>query len=61
MTTLTDPTDRAVDGIQTTGPDALEAQPSFAELGVDPAICDALEVQGILAPFAIQALSLIHI
>lgn len=59
MTTLTDPTDRAVDGTQATDPDALEAQPSFAELGVDPAICAALEEQGIRAPFAIQAMTVV--
>ena len=59
MTTLTDPTDRAVDGTQPSDPDALEDQPSFAELGVDPAICAALEEQGIRAPFAIQAMTVV--
>jgi superfamily II DNA/RNA helicase len=59
MTTLTDPTDRAVDGTQPSDPDALEDQPSFAELGVDPAIVAALEEQGIHAPFAIQAMTVV--
>jgi superfamily II DNA/RNA helicase len=52
MTTITDPTDRALD-------DAAEAPPSFAELGVDPAIVAALEEQGIHAPFAIQAMTVV--
>ncbi|MGA2838520.1 MAG: DEAD/DEAH box helicase [Acidimicrobiales bacterium] len=52
MTTITDPTDRAVD-------DAPEAAPSFAELGVEPAIVTALEEQGIHAPFAIQAMTVV--
>ncbi|MGD0880435.1 MAG: DEAD/DEAH box helicase [Acidimicrobiales bacterium] len=52
MTTLTDPTDRAVD-------DVPEVPPSFAELGVDPAIVAALEEQGIHAPFAIQAMTVV--
>jgi len=59
MTTLTDPTDRSVDAIQASDPDALADQPSFAELGVDPAICAALEEQGIHAPFAIQAMTVV--
>ncbi len=59
MTTLTDPSDRAVDGTHATYSDALEDQPSFAELGVDPAICAALEEQGIHAPFAIQAMTVV--
>jgi len=59
MTTLTDPADRAVDAVQASDPDALEEQPSFAELGVDPAICAALEAQGIHAPFAIQAMTVV--
>jgi superfamily II DNA/RNA helicase len=59
MTTLTDPADRSVDATQPSDPDALEDQPSFAELGVDPAICAALEEQGIHAPFAIQAMTVV--
>ena len=59
MTTLTDPADRAVDAVRASDPDALEEQPSFAELGVDPAICAALEAQGIHAPFAIQAMTVV--
>jgi len=59
MTTLTDPTDRAVDAPLASDPDALEIQRSFAELGVDPAIVAALEEQGIHAPFAIQAMTVI--
>jgi superfamily II DNA/RNA helicase len=59
MTTLTDPTDRAVDATRASDPDALEEQPSFAELGVNAAICDALEEQGIHAPFAIQAMTVV--
>ena len=59
MTTLTDPSDRAVETGLGTDPDALapEKQKSFAELGVDPAIVAALEEQGIHAPFAIQAMT----
>ncbi len=59
MTTLTDPTDRAVGATQATDPDALDEQLSFAELGVDPAIVAALEEQGIHAPFAIQAMTVV--
>ena len=63
MTTITDPSDRAVEPVPMSGPgtdpDALapEYQKSFAELGVNPAIVDALEQQGIHAPFAIQAMT----
>ena len=59
MTTLTDPSDRAVETGLGTDPDALapDQQKSFAELGVDPAIVAALEEQGIHAPFAIQAMT----
>jgi superfamily II DNA/RNA helicase len=59
MTTITDPSDRAVGSGLGTDPDALapEQQKSFAELGVDPAIVAALEEQGIHAPFAIQAMT----
>jgi superfamily II DNA/RNA helicase len=57
MTTLTDPTDRAVGGTQPSDPDAPEAQPTFAELGVDPAIVAALDEQGIHSTFAIQAMT----
>jgi superfamily II DNA/RNA helicase len=31
---------------------------TFRELGVDPALCDALEAQGIVHPFPIQELTL---
>ena len=59
MTTLTDPTDRAVGATPATDPDALDEQLSFAGLGVDPAIVAALEEQGIHAPFAIQAMTVV--
>ena len=66
MTTTLDPSDRALEGTQAeagtdadAGTDAAEIQPSFAELGVDPAICAALEEQGIHAPFAIQAMTVV--
>ena len=60
MTTLTDPTDRAVDAAQAATPTPRRRrQPSFAELGVDPAIVAALEEQGIHAPFAIQAMTVV--
>jgi len=61
MTTLTDPSDRAIDAIHDgdAGTPSAAVQPSFAELGVDPAICAALEEQGILAPFAIQAMTVV--
>jgi len=61
MTTLTDPSDRAVDATHDgdAGTPSAPVQPSFAELGVDPAICAALEEQGILAPFAIQAMTVV--
>jgi len=60
MTTLSDPTDRAVGGAQPSDIDEPVVVPlSFAELGVDPAICAALEEQGILAPFAIQAMTVV--
>ena len=66
MTTILDPSDRALEGTQAdagpdadAGTDAAEIQPSFAELGVDPAICAALEEQGIHAPFAIQAMTVV--
>ena len=61
MTTLTDPSDRAVDAAPDgdAGTPTAAVQPSFAELGVDPAICAALEEQGILAPFAIQAMTVV--
>ena len=55
MTTLTDPTDRAVGAPGP--PTPTPSQQSFAELGVDPAIVAALEEQGIHAPFAIQAMT----
>ena len=44
MTTLIDPTDRAVPGGQhgDAGSATADVQPSFAELGVDPALVDAL-------------------
>ena len=46
MTTITDPSDRAVETGLGIDPDALapEQQKSFAELGVDPAIVEALEL-----------------
>jgi superfamily II DNA/RNA helicase len=61
MTTLIDPTDRAVPGAQhgDAGSATADVQPSFAELGVDPTLVDALEVQGIHAPFAIQAMTVV--
>jgi len=61
MTTVTDPADRAVDAAHDgdAGTATAAVQPSFAELGVDPAICAALEEQGILAPFAIQAMTVV--
>ena len=61
MTTLTDPSDRAVDAAPDgdAGTPTAAVQPSFAELGVDPAICAALEEQGILTPFAIQAMTVV--
>lgn len=36
----------------------MTSQPTFAELGVDPAIVAALTQQGIVRPFSIQALTL---
>jgi superfamily II DNA/RNA helicase len=61
MTTITDPSDRALENHVGTDPDALapDQQKSFAELGVDPAIVAALEDQGIHAPFAIQAMTVV--
>ena len=63
MTITTDPSDRAVETPRGTDPDAPapapEQQLSFAELGVDPAIVGALEKQGIHAPFAIQAMTVV--
>ncbi len=59
MTTLTDPSDRAVDAVPTDGATPDGTPPSFAELGVDPAIVAALEEQGIRAPFAIQAMTVV--
>ncbi len=59
MTTLTDPSDRAVDAVPADLDESAESIPSFAELGVDPAIVAALEEQGIHAPFAIQAMTVV--
>ncbi len=48
MTTLADPTDRDL---------TPSDQASFADLGVDPDIVEALEAEGIIRPFAIQAMT----
>ncbi len=48
MTTLADPTDRDL---------TPSDQASFADLGVDPDIVEALEAEGIVRPFAIQAMT----
>ena len=67
MTTLADPPERGTAPFPAASPDAPAAasdqaapeaeQPTFAELGVDPAIAGALEAQGIQRPFAIQAMT----
>ncbi len=54
MTTTVDPSDE----IQTTIVDEDHQSPTFAELGVDPAIVAALEADGKLRPVAIQELTL---
>ncbi len=48
MTTLTDPPDHVLDRADET---------TFASLGVAPALVEALAVQGITTPFAIQAMT----
>src|SRR5664280_467647 len=54
MTTLADPADPIADGADFPDPDAA---PSFASLGVDPALVKALSAQGITHTFAIQAMT----
>ncbi len=49
MTTLTDPSDHVLERAE---------HPSFASLGVAPALVDALVAQGITTPFPIQALTI---
>jgi superfamily II DNA/RNA helicase len=56
MTTLADPADPFADGVDLLAPDPAEA-PSFASLGVDPALVKALAAQGITQTFAIQAMT----
>jgi superfamily II DNA/RNA helicase len=56
MTTYADPAGPITDGADLPELDATEA-PSFASLGVDPALVKALAVQGITHTFAIQALT----
>jgi superfamily II DNA/RNA helicase len=56
MTTYADPAGPITDGADLPEPDAAEA-PSFASLGVDPALVKALAAQGITHTFAIQALT----
>ncbi|MFT3717085.1 MAG: DEAD/DEAH box helicase [Gordonia sp. (in: high G+C Gram-positive bacteria)] len=51
-------TDTAVDDVQTTIVDEEHVAPTFAELGVDPAIVAALEADGKSRTFAIQELTL---
>ena len=59
MTTIADPPERGTAPEQADAVAAVtpEEQPTFAELGVDPSIAGALEAQGILRPFAIQAMT----
>ncbi|MBV8462782.1 MAG: DEAD/DEAH box helicase [Acidimicrobiales bacterium] len=63
MTTVTDPPERALEADPATdGPEAAEETvtlppTSFADLGVDPVLVEALAEQGITAPFPIQALT----
>jgi hypothetical protein len=59
MTTIADPPERGTAPEQADAVPAVtpEEQPTFAELGVDPSIAGALEAQGILRPFAIQAMT----
>ena len=59
MTTIAEPSDRVRDSA---APDdeadgAITEQPSFASLGVDPALVKALAAQGITTTFAIQAMT----
>src|SRR5664279_5650707 len=54
MTTLADLADPIADGADLPDPDAA---PSFASLGVDPALVKALAAQGITHTFAIQAMT----
>jgi superfamily II DNA/RNA helicase len=56
MTTYADPAGPITDGADLPELEATEA-PSFASLGVDPALVKALAVQGITHTFAIQALT----
>ena len=56
MTTVADPSDRVLEPEDLTGPDA-DASPTFASLGVDPALVKALAGQGITNTFAIQAMT----
>jgi superfamily II DNA/RNA helicase len=59
MTTIADPPERGTAPEQADADAAAtpDEQPTFAELGVDPSIAGALEAQGILRPFAIQAMT----
>ncbi len=56
MTTLIDPPDRVL-GPGEVPPSEGGPATTFASLGVDPALVDALERQAILEPFAIQAMT----
>src|ERR1700761_6900657 len=56
MTTVADPSDRVLEPEDTTALDA-DASPTFASLGVDPALVKALAGQGITNTFAIQAMT----
>ncbi len=61
MTTLTDPPDRVLDppGPPSDVDGLTDSAPSFADLGVAPAIVQELEKQGIHSPFAIQAMTVV--
>ncbi len=60
MTTVIDPSDRVLDpddGAPDAGADGADQAPTFASLGVDPALVKALAGQGITTTFAIQAMT----
>jgi ATP-dependent helicase YprA (DUF1998 family) len=56
MTTIADPPDRVLDSSDLLSVDAGDP-PTFASLGVDPALVKALAAEGITTTFAIQAMT----
>ncbi|MGB7052986.1 MAG: DEAD/DEAH box helicase, partial [Acidimicrobiales bacterium] len=62
MTTVSDPPDRALEELPVADPADAETEAalpptSFADLGVDPVLVEALTDQGITKPFPIQAMT----